>query len=151
MLKRVHTLTMVAVITVSPCFAATATERDGSTKAKAIRLKQRYPEKAVQEEMTWMMKLYHYTPLLSTRDAVADSMRKFKAGKKSGNTSAGWGHATVDYNGHLISNWWFETPSGKREVYFDTGTFINTPGEVARQESARAQYVGRMVPTLKVH
>ena len=139
MLKRVHTLTIVTVIAAASCFAATATGHDGSTKAKAIRLKQHDPEKAVDEEMAWMMNLYHYAPLLSTRDAVADSIRKFKAGKKSGNTSAGWRHATVDYNGHLISNWWFETPRGKREVYFDTGTFINTPGEVARQESARAE------------
>jgi hypothetical protein len=150
MLRRVHTLTIVTVIAAASCFAATATEHDGSTKAKAIRLKQRGPEKAVEEEMAWMMKLYHYTPLLAMRDAVTDNIRKWKAGKKSGNTSAGWGHATVDYKGHLISNWWFETPHGKREAYFDTGTLIDTPGEVARQESARAQYMARMAPTLKV-
>ena len=97
-----------------------------------------------------LVKLYHYTPLLAMRDRVVEEVRKVKAGKKSTNRSAGWGHATVDHNGHLISNWWFETPRGKREVYFDTGTLINTPGEVARQESARARYMGRMAPTLKV-
>jgi hypothetical protein len=146
MLMRVHILTILAVLAASPCLAATP---DGSTKAKAIPLKQRDPRKAVAEEMQWMMKLYRYTPLLATRDAVLDSIRRMKAGKKSVNTSLGWGHATLDHNGHLISNWWFVTPRGKREIYFDTGTLINTPGEVARQESARAQYMGEMVPKLK--
>jgi hypothetical protein len=84
------------------------------------------------------------------RDAVADNIRKWKAGKKSGNTSGGWGHATVDHHRRLISDWWFVTPHGKREVYFDTGTLIDTPGEVARRESARAQYMARNAPTLKV-
>jgi hypothetical protein len=144
---RVHILTILAVLAVSPCLAATP---DGSTKAKAIPLKQRDPAKAVEEEMAWMMKLYHYTPILATRDALADDIRKLKAGKKPESKPPGWGHATVDYNGHLLSNWWFPTPHGKREVYFDTGKLINTPGEVARQESARAQYIGRILPTLKV-
>jgi hypothetical protein len=147
MLARAHIVTIAAVLAAASAFAATP---DGSTKAKAIPLKQRDPQKAVEEEMTWMMKLYHYTPLLALRDRVVQEVRKVKAGKKSTNRSAGWGHATVDYNGHLISNWWFETPHGKREVYFDTGTLINTPGEVERQESARAQYMGRMAPTLKI-
>ena len=147
MLKRGHILTIIAIATAGSCFAATP---DGSTKAKAIPLKQRDPAKAVEEEMAWIMKLYRYTPLLAMRDRVAEEVRKVKAGKKSTNRSAGWGHATVDHNGHLISDWWFETPRGKREVYFDTGTLINTPGEVARRESARAQYMGRMAPTLKV-
>ena len=62
----------------------------------------------------------------------------------------GWGHGSLDHNGHLISEWWFMTPRGKRDVYFDTGTLISTPGEVARQESARAQYMQRMAHTLKV-
>jgi len=146
MLKRVHIFTMVAIATAASCFAATL---DGSTKAKAIPLKQREPAKAVEEEFAWMTKLYRYTPLLAMRDRIAEEVGKVKAGKKSTNKSAGWGHGTVDHNGHLISDWWFETPRGKREVYFDTGTLINTPGEVARQESARAQYMGRMVPTLK--
>jgi hypothetical protein len=60
------------------------------------------------------------------------------------------GRATVDHHGHLSSDWWFVTPHGKREVYFDTGTLIDTPGEVARQESARAQYMARLAPTVKV-
>ena len=144
---RVHILIVLAVLAVSPCLAATP---DGSTKAKAIPLKQRDPAKAVEEEMAWMMKLYHYTPILATRDAIADQIRQLKAGKKLEKKPPGWGHASVDYNGHLLSNWWFPTPKGKREIYFDTGTLIKTPGEVARQESARAQYIGRMLPTLKV-
>jgi hypothetical protein len=143
---RVHILTVLAVLAVSPCLAATP---DGSTKAKAIPLKQREPAKAVEEEMAWMMKLYHYTPILATRDAVADQIRQLKAGKKPKEKPLGWGHASVDYNGHLLSNWWFATPKGKREIYFDTGTLIRTPGEVVRQESARAQYIGRILPTLK--
>ena len=144
---RVHILTLVTFLAASLCLAAPP---DGSTKAKAIPLKQRDPAKAVEEEMQWMMKLYHYTPLLAMRDATADAIRKVKAGQKSVSISPGWEHATVDHNGHLISWWSLVTPRGKRDVYFDTGTLINTPGEVARQESARAQYIGRMAPTLKV-
>ena len=147
MLRRAHIVTIVAVVTAVSVCAATP---DGSTKAKAIPLKQRDPQKAVEEEMAWMMKLYHYTPLLALRDRVVEEVGKVKAGKKSTNRSAGWGHATVDHHGHLISEWWFNTPHGKRTVYFDTSTLINTPGEVARQESARADYMGRMAPTLKV-
>jgi hypothetical protein len=147
MLKRANIVTILAVVATASAFAATP---DGSTKARAIPLKQRDPAKAVEEEFTWMMKLYHYTPLLAFRDRVVEEIRKVKAGKKSTNKSAGWGHATVDRNGHLISDWWFDTPRGKREVYFDTGTLINTPGEVVRQESARAEYMRRMAPTVKV-
>jgi hypothetical protein len=148
MVKRAHIIIAAAVFAVAPCFAAQPT-RDGSSKSKAIPLKQRDPAKAVEEEFALMMKLYHYTPLLAMRDALADAVRKVKAGKKSVSVDPGWGHATLDHNGHLISNWWFVTPRGKREIYFDTGTLINTPGEVARQESARAQYMGEMVPKLK--
>lgn len=97
-----------------------------------------------------MMKRYHYTPLLALRDAVTDAIRKVKAGEKSVKASPGWGHGTLDHNGRLISNWWFMTPRGERYIYFDTGTLINTPGEVVRQESARAEYMRRMAPTLKV-
>jgi hypothetical protein len=141
-----NALTIVTIATAASCFAATP---DGSTKAKAIRLKQRDPAKAVEEEMVWMMKLYHYTPLLALRDRMVEEGRKVKAGKKSKNRSAGWGHSTVDHHGHLISDWRFDAPHGKTEVYFDTGTLINTPGEVERQESARAQYMIRMAPTLE--
>ena len=150
MLTRVHIVIIAAIVAVVPCFASPPGDRDGSTKAKAILLKQRDPMKAVEEEMAWMMKLYHYTPLLATRDAVADAIRKVKAGKKSVHVSPGWGHGTLDHNGHLISEWWFVTPRGKRDIYFDTGTLINTPGEIARQESARGGYIARMAPTLKV-
>lgn len=145
MLKRVHIVAIAAVVA-ALCLAAT---QDGSTKAKAIPLKQRDPAKAVEEEFTWMTKLHHYTPLLAMRDRMVEEIRKVKAGKKSTNKSAGWGHSTQEQNGHLISVWWFDTPRGKREVYFDTGTLLSTPGEVQRQESARAQYVERMMPTLK--
>jgi hypothetical protein len=147
MLKRAHIIAMLAIATAASAFAAAP---DGSTKAKAIPLKQRDPQKAVEEEIAWMMKLYHYTPLLAMRDRMIEEVRIVKAGKKSTNRSAGWGHSTQDQNGHLISHWWFDTPRGKRDVYFDTGTLIDTPGEVRRQESARAEYMGRMAPTLKI-
>ena len=97
-----------------------------------------------------MMKLYGYTPLLAMRDAFTVAVRRAKAGAKSVSVDPGWGHATVDHNGRLISNWWFQTPRGKKDVYFDTGTLLSTPGEVARQESARAQYMGRMAQTIKL-
>jgi hypothetical protein len=144
---RVHILAVLAVLAVSPCLAAAP---DGSTRAKAIPLKQRDPAKAVEEEMAWMMKLYHYTPILATRDVLVDQVRQLKAGKKPKNKPPGWGHASVDYNEHLLSNWWFPSPKGKREIYFDTGRLTKTPGGVARQESARAQYLGRILPTLKI-
>ena len=148
MLMRVRILTILAALAVSPCLSASP---DGSTRAKAIPLKQRDPAKAVEEEMAWMMKLYHYTPILATRDALAKAVREIKAGKaKEVNLPHDWGHGSLDYKRHLISNWWFPSPRGKREIYFDTGTLINTPGEVARQESARAAYLGRILPTLKI-
>ena len=146
MLKRAHLLPFIAILAATSCFAATP---NGATKAKAIPLNERNPAKAVEEEFVWMTKLYHYTPLLAMRDRLVEEVRIVKAGKKSTNKSAGWGHSTQEQNGHLISVWWFDTPSGKREMYFDTGTLLSTPGEVARQESARADYMGRMAPTLK--
>jgi hypothetical protein len=150
---RVHIFMILVVLTVSPCLASTP---DGSTEAKAISLKQRIPAKAVEEEMQWMMKLYHYTPLLATRDELSkqarEAIRRAKAGQKQSTDRppAPWGHATRDREGRLISYWWFRTPHGRRDIYFDTGTSINTPGEVARQETARAEYIGRMVPLLKL-
>lgn len=147
MLTRVHIFIIFSVLAVAPCLAATP---DGSSKAKAIPLKQRDPMKAVEEEMASMMKLYRYTPLLATRDALAEQIRQLKAGKKPEKKALDWGHASIDYNGHLLSHWWFPSPKGKREIYFDTGTLMKTPGEVVRQESARAQYIGRMLPTLKI-
>ena len=147
MLIRIHIVTIAAILVASSCLAATP---DGSTKAKAIPLKQRSPAKAVEEEFVLMMKLYRYTPLLAMRDALKVAFREAKAGNTSVSIDPGWGHASLDHKGRLISNWWFQTPRGKRDVYFDTGTLIDTPGEVARQESARAQYMARMAQTLKV-
>ena len=100
--------------------------------------------KAVAEEMTWMLKLYNYSPVLATHDAIADASSKAKAGKNSVNTPAPWGHGSLDYNGHLISYWWFVTPRGKKEVYFDTGISSDTPGDVAEQDLARVQYMRQM-------
>lgn len=147
MRMRIQITTLILVVSASVCSAATPL---GSTKATAIPLKQRDPAKAVEEEMAWMMKLYRYTPILATRDALAEQIRQLKAGKKPQKKPSDWGHASVDYNGQLLSNWWFPTPKGKREIYFDTGTLIRTPGEVARQESARALYIARILPTLKI-
>jgi hypothetical protein len=150
MLKRAHIIVAAAAFLIAPCYAAQPSSRDGSTKEKAILLKHR-GEKAVEEEMQWMMKLFDYTPLLATRDVVADAIRQIKAGKKkSVENLHPWEHGSLDHNGHLISYWSFVTPHGKREIYFDTGTAINAPGEVARQESARAQYMSKMSQSLKV-
>ena len=147
---RLTLLILALIVAANPCSAAKPGPRDGSSKERAIRLAQRDPVKAVEEEMAWMMKLYHYTPILATRDALVDALRKAKTTKKKVNLAQNWGHATLDYNGHLISNWWFSSPRGKRDVYFDTGTLINTPGEVARQEVARSTYLLRVLPTLKI-
>ena len=145
MLMRVHVLALLAIFAVLPCLAATP---DGSTKAKAIPLKQRDPAKAVEEEMVWMKKLFHYTPVRAAQDELADAVRSVKAGKKP--VAHDWGHATMDYKGHVISYWWFPSSRGRKEVLFDTGALIDTPGEAVRQESARAEYMRRMMPTLKV-
>jgi hypothetical protein len=150
-MPRLPLLLLAVLVATTPCRAAKPGTRDGSTKAKAIPLTQRDPAKAVEEEMAWMMKLYHYTPILATRDALLKAIRELKAKQsKEVQLPHDWGHGSLDYNGHLISEWWFSTPRGKRDIYFDTGTLINTPGEVARQESARAAYLGRILPTLKV-
>jgi len=66
------------------------------------------------------------------------------------NTPAPWGYRTLDYNGHLISYWWFVTPRGKKEVYFDMGISGETPGAAAEQESARAQYMRQMASSAKL-
>jgi len=153
MLTRIHMLAVLGVLAVSPCIAATP---DGSTKERAIPLKQREPAKAVEEEMQWMMKRYHYTPVLATRDEIAalaaDAVRRLKAGQKpaSGKPPQPWEHASLDRDGRLISYWWFETPRGRKEMYFDTGVSINAPGELARQESARGQYFAHAVQSMKV-
>ena len=146
MLKRFHTITIVALITASVSFAGAPA---GSTIANPIPLKQRDPAKAAEEEMRWMMKIHHYTPLLAERDEMVEVIRKVKGGKKQTTASTRWGHAVLIYNGHLISDWWFMTPAGKREAYFDIGTVL-TQKEAVRQESARGQYMLRMAPALKM-
>jgi hypothetical protein len=149
MLTRAYVLVAALVVAAASCYAAKPIVRDGSTMEKAIALKQR-GRNAVEEEMAWMMKLYHYTPLLATRDAMVDAVRKANATKKPSKARAPWEHGSLDHDGHLISYWWFLTPRGKKEIYFDTGTSINTPGEVARQESARAKYMAQMAQSLKL-
>src|SRR5215475_7061868 len=149
MLTRPYILATIAVVAAAPCLAAQPAHRDGSTKAKAIPLKE-VGMNAVTEEMAWMLKLYNYSPVLAMHDAVADASSKVKAGKKSVNSPAPWGHASLDHDGHLISYWWFVTPRGKKEIYFDTGISSDTAGEVAEQESARAQYMRRMASPAKL-
>src|SRR5215475_9356738 len=116
MLTRPYILAIIAFVAAAPCLAAKPANRDGSTKAKAIPLKER-GMKAVEEEMAWMLKLYNYSPVLAVHDAVADTNSKAKTGKKLLNTPVRWGYCCVDYGGHLIIYWWFVTPSGKKEVY----------------------------------
>jgi hypothetical protein len=149
MLTRHYILAIIAVVAAALCLAAHPAGHDGSTKAKAIPLEER-GTKAVVEEMTWMLKLYNYSPVLAAHDAVADASSKVKADKKSVNTPASWGYRSLDHNGHLISYWWFVTPRGKKEIYFDTGISSDTPGEVARQELARAQYMRQMASSVKI-
>jgi hypothetical protein len=143
------------LLALTPIHAGKPSVRDGSTMKKAIPLKQR-GAKAVEEEMQWMMKLYHYTPALATRDEIAqlvvDAIRRTKAGQKqpTGQPPQPWQHGTLDHNGQVCSYWWFRTPHGKKEIYFDAGVPINTPGEVARQESACAQYMQQAMKSLKL-
>lgn len=142
MLNRAHIMIAAAAFLVAPCYAAQLSVRDGSTKAKAIPLRQR-GEKAVEEEMQWMMQLFHYTPVFATRDAAANLARQIKAGKKSVEAVHPWEHLSLEHHGKLISYWSLLTPRGRREIYFDTGALINTPGEVARQERVRAEYTAK--------
>src|SRR5437868_9932382 len=150
MLTPAYLIVVTAILVAAPCYADKAIVRDGSTMDRAISLKQR-GAKAVEEEMAWMMKLFHCTPVLATHDEIvklaADAIRRAKAGQKqpSGHPRAPWGQATRDRDGRLISYWWFQTPHGRKEIYFDTGMSINTPGEVARQESSRAKYMVQMM------
>jgi|SRR5947207_1007456 len=146
MLKRLHSMISVALITASVSFGAAP---DGSTIANAIPLTERDPAKAVDEEMHWKMKIHHYTPVLAERDEMLEVLRKAKRGEKRPSATTRWGHAILTYNGHSISDWWFMAPAGKREVYFDIGTAI-TQKEAVRQESIRGQYMQRMAPPLKV-
>ncbi|SRR6266498_9624 len=110
MLSRAHIVIAAAAFAIAPCYAAKPSVHDGSSKEKAIPLKQR-GVKAVEEP---------------------------------------WEHGTLDHHGKLISYWSFTTPHGKSEIYFDTGASINTPGEVRRQESVRAEYTRQMSQSLKI-
>ena len=133
---------VAALIATLPCYAGKPVSRDGSTMDKAITLKQR-GGKAIEEEMAWMTKLHGSNPVQATRDemrkAVAEIARRVKAGQKaeSVHPPQPWSHASLDHNGQVCSYWWFTTPRGRKEMYFDTGVAINTPGEVVRQESSR--------------
>jgi hypothetical protein len=155
MLARVHLLLIIAALTAAPCYAGKSPVRDGSTKEKAIPLKQRGMN-AVEEQMQWMMKLHGYTPMLATRDTVqksmADAARRVKAGLKPSQSRPPqpWEHATLDHSGQCCSYWWFRTPHGRKEMYFDTGVSINAPGAVAQQESDCVEYFKKYVQSLKL-
>lgn len=136
MLVRVHMFSAAVLLSIMPCVLAKPLERDGSTKAKAIPLKER-GIKAVEEQMQWMMKLHGYTPMLATRDeaqkSATDAVRRSKAGQKADPNPLPqpWEHATLDHNGQWCSYWWFRTPHGRREMYFDTGVSMKTPGSLS--------------------
>src|SRR5438477_10532189 len=115
MLTRVLIIAVAAFV-ITPCYAAQPNFGDGSTKEKAMPWKQRGAN-AVEEEMQWMMKLYHYTAVLATRDLTIDAVRK----KKNLQDLDPWVHRTVGYQGKLLSYWSFATPHGRKEIYFDTG------------------------------
>lgn len=140
---------VVAFVVVRPSYAGKPIIRDGSTKERAIPLKQR-GLKAIDEEMAWMMKVFQYTPLLATRDALVDAVRKAKATKKAVHPPTPWEHGTLEHAGRWYSYWMVRTPRGKRHIYFDTGISTDTPGEVVRQESSRAQYMERVIESLKL-
>ncbi len=154
MLTRAYIIAVVATFAFTPCHGKSI-ERDGSTVEKAIPLKQR-GIKAVEEQMQWMMKLQGYTPMLATRDdlqkSAADAVRRLKAGQKPSQTPPPqpWLHSTLDHNGRCCSHWWFRTPRGPKDVYFDTGVSIKAPGELARQESAVVDYFQKYVQSLKL-
>jgi predicted transcriptional regulator len=145
---RVQVVLVALVITVAPCGAAKPGVRDGSTIEKAIPLRQR-GLKAVEEEMAWMNRLYKYTPILSTRDAFAEAMRQVKAGQKEGHAPQPWSHAIYDHAGQCCSYYWFRTPRGRKEIYFDTGVSINISGEVQRQLQYRINYIQKAVKVPK--
>lgn len=92
-----------------------------------------------------MIKVFHCTPLRATRDVMADAVRKAKATKNAVHAPTPWEHATLEHAGQWCSYWMVRTPRGERHIYFDTGISTNTPGEVERQESSRAQYMAQMM------
>src|SRR5438093_3654142 len=128
MLTRAYVVVVTVILAVVPCYAGKPVVTDSSTMEETILLKQR-GSKAVEEEIAWMMKLYHYTPLLATRDAVADAVRQIKEGKKkSVENLHPWEHATLEHGKQWCSYWSFMTPRGRKEIYFDTGVSTTTPG-----------------------
>ena len=138
-------LIALVCLAVAPCHAAKPLVRDGSSKEKAIVLKQ-HGAGAVEEEMAWMRKLYNYTPIDTMRDMVADAIRQLKAGKKKVNLPQPWSHGILDHKGKCCSVWTFKTPRGQREIYFDTGVSIDIPGEVPRQINSRIDYILKHLP-----
>jgi hypothetical protein len=153
--QKIPALFAIVLLAALPCYAGKPVARDGSSKDKAIMLKQR-GSKATEEEMTWMTKLHGSNPVQATRDemtkAVAEIARRVKAGQKaeSVHPPQPWSHATLDHNGQVCSYWWFTTPRGRKEMYFDAGVAINTPGEVVRQESSRAEYMKKAIGSMTI-
>ena len=147
---RFHIVMVAVFVAVTPSYAAKPSVRDGSTLEKAIPLKQRGP-KAIEEEMAWMMKLHGCTPLIATRNVLADAVRKAKETKKAVHPPAPWEHATLEHGRQWCSYWMVRTPRGKRHIYFDTGISIDTAGAVPQIESSRAQYMGHLLESLKIH
>ena len=140
---------IIVGLTIAPCYAGKPIDRDGSTIEKAIPLKQR-GAKAIDEEMEWMMKSLHYTPLLASRDVLIEAARKAVETKKTVHTPMPWQHATLEHGRQFCSYWMVRTPRGERHIYFDTGIPIDTPGAVRQMESSRAQYMGRLLKSLKI-
>jgi hypothetical protein len=139
-------LLTVALVAVTPCYAQKSVVRDGSTKEKAIILKQR-GTKAVEEEMAWMMKMHKSTPIKGMEDLMLDAVRQLKTGqKKTVNLQHPWEHAILDHGGQCCSYWEFKTPRGRKGMYFDTGVSINIEGEVARQLMYRIDYITKRLP-----
>src|SRR5438046_3014830 len=106
--------------------------------------------------MQWMMKLHGYTPMLATRDelqkSAIDAVRRLKAGQKPSQSPPPqpWFHSTLDQNGQCCSHWWFRTPHGPMDIYFDTGVSLKIPGAVVRQESDCVEYFRKYVQSLKI-
>ena len=139
----------ILVLGAAPCHAGKPIARDGSTIEKAIPLKQR-GARAIEEEMTWMTKMFGYTPLQATRDIMTKAVREAKATKKAVHPPDPWEHGTLEHGRQWCSYWMVRTPKGKRHIYFDTGISIDTPGAVVQIESSRAQYMGRLMESLKI-
>jgi len=147
-MKIISIFIAVFLATASAGYAGKPIARDGSTKDKAIPLKQRGLQ-AIEEEMAWMLKVFHYTPFMATRDIMAEAIRKARATKKSVHPPKPWQHATLEHGWQWCSYWMVRTPRGERHIYFDTGISTKTPGEVVRQESSRAQYMSKQLEALK--